>query len=375
VYLAFAMPIAMLGVAWPDIREPVARGSGELGILVAGYGLGRLSTAGSSGVLLRALRFERALLVSAIALAAGTAWVATCPVWPHMIVAFITVGMTTGVLESLGSRFMVVTASARSAGLLAGSYGVGGTIGPALVALSGRWQLAYAVSSVMTLLAGAVLLAPSLRWPDGLVPPGRRGRPVNTGPRPGAPRPSWTVVLVSLSLFAVFVGIEATAGQWTVTFLEHARGLGHRLAGLAVSAFFAGVTIGRIGLGAIDVPRRVPLSVVALPIPLFSAVALGPPVVVPVLMFLAGLSLAPTFPTLMAATVDRVGVERAGQMSGWQLVASNAGATVFPSLTGLFVGVSTPVAPIIVLTLMAVAGVVLVALAQGRSSPAAVRHR
>lgn len=369
------MPIAMLGVAWPEIREPLARSSGELGILVAGYGFGRLSTAGSSGVVLRALAFERALLLSALALAAATAWVASSPAWPQMIVAFMGVGMTTGVLESLGSRFMVVTASARSAGLLAGSYGVGGTIGPALVALSGRWQLAYVVSSVMTFAAGVVLLAPWLRWPDELTSPDRHGGPTPAGSAPRAPRPPWAVVLVSLGLFAVFVGIEATAGQWTATFLEQTRGFGRRLAGIAVSSFFAGVTIGRIGLGAVDVPRRVPLSVISMPIPLFAAVALGPPVMIPVLMFLAGLSLAPTFPTLMAATADRVGVERAGQMSGWQVVASNAGATVFPALTGLFVGVTTPVAAMVVLTLMAVAGVLLVLLAQGRPTLAAIRHR
>jgi fucose permease len=262
--------------------------------------------------------------------------------------------------------------------LLAGSYGVGGTLGPALVALSGRWQLAYVVSTVVTFLTGAALLAPWLRWPDALTPSGGHGDPPQEGsaPRaPRAPRPPWAVVLVSLGLFAVFVGIEATAGQWTVTFLEQARGFERRLAGMAVSSFFAGVTIGRIGLGAVDVPRRVPLWVVSMPIPLFAAVALGPRVLIPVLMFMAGLSLAPTFPTLMAATADRVGAERAGQMSGWQVVASNAGATVFPALTGLFVDVTTPVAAMVILTLMTAAGVLLVLLAQGRPTLAAIRHR
>jgi fucose permease len=366
------MPIAMLGVAWPELREALGRGSGELGILVAGYGLGRLSTAGSSGVLLHHLPFERVLVASAVALAATTAWVATCPGWQSMIVAVTAVGMTSGVLESLGSRYMAVTASARSAGLLAGSYGVGATVGPALVALSGRWEVAYAASSVITLLVGLALLAPSVRWPGDLAP----ARAEDAGQRRGvAPRLDWTVVLVSLSLFAVFVGIEATAGQWTATFLEQARGFDRRLAGLAVSGFFAGVTVGRIGLGAVDHPRRLPLSVVSLPVPLFAAVALSPPMMIPVLMFLAGLSLAPTFPTLMAATADRVGSQRAGQVSGWQLLASNAGATVFPAVTGLFVDVTTPMVPIAVLTLMAVAGVLLVLLAQGRPRPSAVRHR
>ena len=372
VYLAFAMPIAMLGVAWPEIRDALGRSSGELGILVAGYGLGRLSTAGSSGVLLRRLPFGRAVLTSAVALAVATAWAAGRPAWPVLIVAVVAVGMTTGALESLGSRFMAVSASPRIAGLLAGSYGVGATIGPALVALSGRWQVAYVASSVITLLAGMAFLAPSLRWPGELSTGGRGDGAHGVG---SSPRPPWTIVLVSLSLFSVFVGMEATAGQWTATFLEQARGVDPRVAGIAVSGFFAGTTLGRIALGAVDVPRRVPLLVVSMPVPLFVAVAVGPSAMVPVLMALAGLALAPTFPTLMAATAERVGMQRAGQMSGWQMLASNAGATTFPAITGLVVSLTTPAAPIVVLACMAVMGAVLALLAQRGRAPTAVKRQ
>jgi fucose permease len=362
VYVAFAMPIAMLGVAWPEMREALGRGSGDLGVLLAGYGLGRLSTAGSSGVLLSRLPFGRAVLASAVVLAAVTAYAARCPIWSLLILAVVIVGMASGVLESLGSRFMAVSASARSAGLLAGSYGVGATIGPAMVAFSGHWQVAYVVSSVITLLAGLAFLTPSLRWPGDMAAAGAGGGGAQTVG--SGPRPRWTIVLVSLSLFAVFVGMEATAGLWTATFLEQARGIDRQVAGLAVSGFFAGTTLGRIALGAVDVPRRVSSLLVSVPVPLFAAVAVSPSAMVPVLMILAGLALAPTFPMLMAATSQRVGVRRAGQVSGWQMLASNAGATMFPAMTGLVVGLTTPGAPMVVLTCMAATGAFIVVLAQ-----------
>lgn len=55
VYLAFAMPVAMLGVAWPEIREQLARDECELGVLAGCDGMGRLAMAASSGVVLRRL--------------------------------------------------------------------------------------------------------------------------------------------------------------------------------------------------------------------------------------------------------------------------------------------------------------------------------
>jgi fucose permease len=370
VYLAFAMPVAMLGVAWPEIREVLGRGSGELGILAGGYGLGRLSAAPSSGPLLRRLSFGHAMLASTAVLAALTAWVATGPIWPVLVIAVAGVGVASGALESLGSRFMAVSASTRSAGVLAGSYGVGATIGPALVvALDGRWQLAYGLSALVTLAAGVVFLAPSLRWPDALSVVRTSGPPTHV---PVSSHGSRIAVVVSLSLFAVFVGIEVTAGQWTATFLEQARGLDRQLAGVAASGFWAGLTLGRMLMGAVAVARRALLVLAALLVPALVAVAVGPRSLAPVFVVAAGVLLAPMFPALMAATRERVGAARAGQVSGWQLLAGNAGATGFPALTGLAVSLTSPAAPAVILALMSVAGLLLLIPAARSRMPATV---
>ncbi|MET0664542.1 MAG: hypothetical protein ABW008_03185 [Acidimicrobiales bacterium] len=61
VYLAFGMPVAMLGVAWPTLRDELGRADSDLGVLVLAYGLGRLVTSASSGPLLAPL----AVLVAA----------------------------------------------------------------------------------------------------------------------------------------------------------------------------------------------------------------------------------------------------------------------------------------------------------------------
>jgi fucose permease len=347
MYVAFAMPIAMLGVAWPDIRDLLSRSEAELGVLAGCYGIGRLSTAASSGVVLRALPFGPATLVLALALAASCAVVSFGPSWPVLVVAVAAVGATTGVLESLGGRFLAVSGSVRAAGLVAGSYGVGATIGPALIAVTADWRLAYVFAALATVAAGAAVATPAMRWTPSMASDAPTRTPDRTFTRRSSP--SRAVIVVSLILFIIFVGAEATAGQWTATFLEESRGLDRWLAGLAVSGFFAGVTVGRLLLGAVEVPLRVLPWLAGLMVPMLAGVAVGPPHMAPAFVSLAGLALAPMFPMLMATTGQRVGVPQAGRVSGWQLIAGNMGGTAMPAMTGLVVAWTSSEAPIVML--------------------------
>ena len=385
LYAAFAMPVAMLGVAWPDIRETLLRSEAELGVLAASYGVGRLTTATSSGMLLRVVSFGPATLASSGVLAVSCVVVATGPRWHVLVAVVLMVGLATGALESLGTRYLAVSGSVRSAGLAAGSYGVGATIGPALVALTGNWRLAYVLAALATVVAGAAVASPAVRWPDGLAArPGfaatqgavaasvarvrtGHGRDRIVAPARRVDGPDRTVVLLSLGLFFLFVGIEATAGQWTATFLEQSRGLDRWSAGIAVSGFFAGITVGRLVLGAIDVPVRMLPLLAGLMVPLLAAVAAGPPWMAPVFVSLAGLTVAPMFPVLMATTGRRLGAIHAGRVSGWQLIAGNVGATALPAIAGLVVGAYSSDAVIFVLLTAGTAGAALLSLLVGDS--------
>ncbi len=60
-FLSFAMPVSMLGVMWPDVRERFGQSLGALGVVSLVYGLSRMSTSGSGRVATRRFGIGRVL--------------------------------------------------------------------------------------------------------------------------------------------------------------------------------------------------------------------------------------------------------------------------------------------------------------------------
>jgi fucose permease len=369
VYLAFGMPVAMLGVAWPTLRDDLGRADGDLGLLVLAYGVGRLVTSASSGLVLTKVRFGVASALTLVLLAAASAAVATGPAWGSLIAAIGLIGVLSGVLDSLGARFLAVSGSVRRAGLAAGSYGVGATVGPVVLAVSDSVAVGFVTGAAVALLAAVAVASPVIAWPPGLetrreaVPP-----PASTvGLVDLLTRPA---VLISLGLFAAFVSVEVTAGGWLATVLEDARHVDSRLAGLSVGGFWGGITVGRLLLGRVEVGERALLAAVGVVLACIAALAVVPTFLVLPVATLAGLASSPQFPTLIAHTADRVGEDLAGRVSGWQLIAANIAATSLAAVTGVIVDATGPAAPLVVLFVIALTGGALL-VAAGRQRAAA----
>lgn len=350
-YLSFALPISMLGVMWEPVSERFNQSPGTLGVAGLFYGVGRLSTATTGQGLVRRFGIPTAIATVLIVLTAASAALAATPFWALFLGAWAVIGACSGSLDSIGAGFIARTEDVRSAGLIHGSYGVGATIGPLVVAVAPSWRMAIAVTAVVTLIAAASVRtvhdgwttpAPSLDQPEG-----------GAGPVPTGPLPVKTVGLLLL-LFGVFVALEVTAGLWLFTFLTEERDLSDTLGRIAVSGFWGGLTIGRLLMsraGPSALLARMGLarlSLVGCALVLLMVAVRGPVAVA--LPFLTGLVLAPTIPTLFAQTAQRIGAEHAPRIAGWQLVATNIGAISVPLLVGQWVdAASAAVIPVVLL--------------------------
>ncbi|HRW38615.1 MAG TPA: MFS transporter, partial [Aquihabitans sp.] len=250
-YLSLGAPIALLGVGWPGARERFGASEGALGLVVLGYGLGRLATSPTALAILRRWHIRTATSALLAGVAVSGIAIATTRSYAVLVGAMTALGLLTGAADSLGNRYQSVIRDVGAAGLAFGSYAVGSTLGPAVLAIT-SWPVAFAASAGLAALTAGLALRPTLAWPDALDAP--------EPPRSRADRfdvPA-TAIALSLAVFAFYSGLEVVTANWAASYLEGHREMAADAAALAMSGFWAGMTVGRFGLGALS--RRAGLA-------------------------------------------------------------------------------------------------------------------
>lgn len=349
-FLSFAMPVAMLGVMWPDVRERFGQSLGALGLVSLVYGLSRMSTSGSGRVATRRFGIGSCFVAALIGLIAADFVVAGSNSWAMFLVGFSGIGLVSGFLDSVGAGVIATLGNVGDAGVIHGFYGVGATIGPLVVAVVPDWRWSLVVASGFAAAAVVVAVRAGTHWPSPPVP----AHHVELG------RPPTRATMISLAVFCSFVAVEVTVGNWLFTYLDEGRTISKGIAAVAVSGFWGGTMTGRLLLGsprvreAVDRAGLVPCAVTAAAG--IALVSVAPSVTVVGAAALAGIALAPLVPTLSARTAQRVGVEHAQRIAGWQLLAANVGAIAVPSLTGLVVDATGPGAAIVIALVVVASG-------------------
>lgn len=348
-YAAFGMPVAILGAGWPDGREIFGQPSSSMGLLAMAYGVGRLATSPTGQLILRRRRIGSAAAGLLVLLAATQVVVAITTSFAALVVSIAVVGLVSGALDSLGNRYQTVVRQVRHAGLMFGAYGIGATVGPALVALT-SWRTAFLGAAGLSAMAAVVNGSRSVVWPPGIESPAAATSPaspaspsaatasnVDVGPveRPRVPAGP---LALSLLCFALYCGLEVATGAWTASYFEEHRGASARWAGLAVSGFWAGVTLSRLAMARIGAePRRILAAGSAVVAGSYLAVPLLPTPVAIAAVVVAGAALAVMLPTLVVTTGERVGTAATPRVTGYQLLAANLGGTGFSAGLGVVV--------------------------------------
>ena len=152
-------------------------------------------------------------------------------------------------------------------------------------------------------------------------------------------------MLSTLTFTAVETGIESGAGIWGYIFLTAGRGLSHGTAGVAVSAYWAMMFVGRAVLGPVaervGSTRVLGGAVVGVSVGATLMTVPGAVALAVIGMMVLGLAAAPIFPLLTLTTSQRIGVgDPTGttQTVGLQVAASAVGSAVLPAGIGLVIG-------------------------------------
>jgi fucose permease len=250
--------------------------------------------------------------------------------WPVVVAGAVVWGLAAGFANGAINVYSTLRMSGGAMQALHGCWGIGTLVGPLLVTgllvSHHSWRLAFLAVALLEALIGAWVLA-GPRWPSV-------SGPVGEGPR--RLRLSMPLLLGILAFF-LYTGAEWSAGQWSFTVLTQDRGYATATAGVLVSLYWAGITVGRLAGGAVGL--RLPTRVLLLAgiglavlasgvfwwVPAWSAVSLP----------LLGLGLAPIFPALMTLTSGRVPEAGVGAAVGLQTASSGLGSSVAPAAVGL----------------------------------------
>jgi fucose permease len=252
-------------------------------------------------------------------------------------------GAAAGQMDAGLNTAVALSGRARLLNLLHGAYGIGTAIGPLIVTaaiLTGSWRPAYLVLAVLDLVIAGCWLRHR-----------RRAGPAQAGAAPAAPvppAPQWSrrryssVVVIGMSLFFLYTGLEVGAGQWEASLLRGQLNMTATATGLATFGYWGTLTAVRIALALLPrpvAPRTVVRGGSALAVAAAAVIWWQPGTVVTVLAFaVLGGALAGVFPALVSLTPLRLGEGRAQHVIAWQVGAAAAGGAGVSALIGLLIG-------------------------------------
>jgi fucose permease len=351
-FVSLGLPDAVLGVAWPSLRDTFGLSQALLGAPVAFAAVAYFISGLLAGRLMQRVGIGVLLAGSTALASAGVLGISAAPAFALVLLAAPLVGFGSGAIDAALNTHAARHFSPKHMSWLHAAYAAGAMAGPAIMtAVLGRgasWRVGYAgVGALLAALVVAFVAARRL-WDEDPPPapvvvdaPGGVGPVVLDEP----PLGGLSVlrdgrVWLQIAIFFFYCGIEVSAGQWSYTLLTEARGLAAPAAGSWVAAYWGGLLAGRLLLGFVveRVGQVRMLRLATVGVLVFTALFAIPgqaagAAALPLLSF----SLASIFPGLMAETPRRVGARAAPHAVGFQVSAATLGIALVPSAAGVLV--------------------------------------
>ena len=343
-FISLGLPDGLLGVAWPSIRADFGLPVDALGLFLIFSTAGYMTSGFFSGALVRALGLGSLLGLSCAASGAALAVYSIAPRWWIFVGFGVVGGLGAGAIDAGLNAYVDRNHSHRLMQWLHASFGVGITLGPAIMttglALTGRWEPGYRLVAAAQILLAIAFIATRRLW-HAAAPGSAEAASEAPAPKDASTLESVLNLpsLVGMMLFTVYTGAEVGLGVWAYTLLTEARGVDPTVAGVITGSYWASFTVGRILAGLlgprISLSRLVGWAVAA---------ALGCVVLVwldlgsvPTVIGIAGTGFltAPVFPGLMSDTRNRVEERHLTNSIGMQIAGAGLGASALPALAGV----------------------------------------
>lgn len=358
IYLAFismGLPDALLGVAWPLIRQEWVMGLDAAGAISIVITVGTISSSLLSGRLIKRYGEGVITLVSGLLTGGALLGYAFAPSYIWFIILALPLGFGAGSVDTALNYYVSQHFKAHHMNWLHAFWGVGATIGPVLmgsiIGVSGSWRQGYqTVALIQLVLAATILLSLPLWKKHGALTAGTvtdvdQDMPREADNQKPLPILKAKGVVYALLIFMVYCAGEYGMGLWGASYLVQMWGFSLEIAARGVAFYYGGITIGRVLSGVISFKlSNNQLIFGGLTLALVGALGLFVtfnPIMALMAFILVGLGFAPIFPSMMHETPTRFGKEAAQSIIGYQMAAANFGVAVFPPLLGVIIAKTT----------------------------------
>src|SRR5688572_14881770 len=167
-FVSLGLPDAVIGVAWPTVRDTFRLPQGAAGIVFVASGLGYFVTSFFSGRLTHALGIGLLLAASTGLVAAAMYGFAASPLWVAFVACAVVHGLGSGAIDAGLNGYAAHHLSARHMNWLHACYCFGAMLGPLLmtaVLTSGRhYATGYSAVGCVMLALAAMFLVTRTRW-------------------------------------------------------------------------------------------------------------------------------------------------------------------------------------------------------------------
>ncbi|MCT7949096.1 MFS transporter [Ancylothrix sp. C2] len=251
-FIAIALAESGLGVVLPSIQNTYQLNPATVSLLFLSQMSGYIAAALGSSLLVSKFGLAKTLLLGAISLTSSLFIYAITSSWLVMVLTGTLLGLGIGLIDAGVNTYVASDqTNASITGFLHAFYGIGAVLGPVIATTilseTGNWRTVYLVFVALT---GLLVLA--MLWATSHYPPMSRlvrESSANALRHVQIALTSKTVILVAILSF-VTVGLEASVNNWAYSVENISRGIPAVLAGYSISAYWAGMTLGRLGMGS-----------------------------------------------------------------------------------------------------------------------------
>jgi len=366
-FIALGLPDGLLGVGWPSIRTGFSIPLDAIGMLLISAVAGYMTSSFLSGFLLSRVGVGRILAASCFLTGLALIGYTLVPQWWMMVLLGVIAGLGAGAIDAGLNTYVAAHFGEGLMQWLHACWGIGITLGPIIMTVGlttlNTWRFGYRVVGGFQLALAVCFGLTLVMWSQNNAPSGSGGiaeveKRLTDYKTPMGETLRQTQVWLSVLLFFLYVGAEASLGTWTYTLLTESRGVDKTLAGFFAGSYWFTFTIGRIAAGM--VAKRVGVNKLVLGGLVGALLGAGlliwnPTEMANVLaVAVIGLSIAPIFPAMMSGTSTRVGDHYAANTIGMQMAATGFGTAVIPSLMGVLARrISLEIIPVCLLVVYA----------------------